>query len=303
MDKPKVTSTQYFAIWQAFSDLIGDIATGIVGLVTAFETAQYPPDVLATYHARNYRDALNCMAKYKQMCPPNQLIITENTGNKEECFIDVEWQHAEEQGPPILIGSTLAYLLELGRRGTGQNIRALSVSFSHPMGDMKILENYFGCPIEIGSDRNQLTLKRQDLDLAFTTYNKELLEILTPVLNQTMDQQQKTPSMTETVKSIIKEGLMGSQLNIQSTAKELNMSNRTLQRRLTEEGTSFKQLLSQVRREEAKTYLADSSLDIKEVAYLVGYEDLNSFYRAFRMWEGVTPSNWRLENKSGHNSK
>lgn len=60
--EPKVTAAEYFAIWQAFSDLIGDIAKAIIGLVSVFETAQFPPDVLATYHARDYRDALCRMA-------------------------------------------------------------------------------------------------------------------------------------------------------------------------------------------------------------------------------------------------
>lgn len=71
------------------------------------------------------------------------------------------------------------------------------------------------------------------------------------------------------------------------------MSDRTLQRRLTDENTSFKQLMTQARHEQAIEYLADPSLDIKEVAFLIGYEDQNSFYRAFRLWEGDTPSNWR----------
>ncbi|MNI96216.1 HTH-type transcriptional regulator VirS [compost metagenome] len=73
------------------------------------------------------------------------------------------------------------------------------------------------------------------------------------------------------------------------------MSDRTLQRRLTEENTSFKHLLTQARHEQAREYLADPSLDIKEVAFLIGYEDQNSFYRAFRLWEGATPSDWRTE--------
>lgn len=73
------------------------------------------------------------------------------------------------------------------------------------------------------------------------------------------------------------------------------MSDRTLQRRLTGENTSFKPLLTEARHEQALEYLADPSLDIKEVAFLLGYEDQNSFYRAFRLWEGVTPSNWRTE--------
>ena len=71
--EPVVTITQYFAIWQAYSDLMDDASKGMIRLATAFETAHYPPSVLTAYHARDYRDALNRMARYKQLCPPENL--------------------------------------------------------------------------------------------------------------------------------------------------------------------------------------------------------------------------------------
>jgi AraC-like DNA-binding protein len=290
--EPVVTTAQYFAIWQAYSDLTGDTAKGIIQLATVFETAKYPPTVLATYHARDYRDALNRMARYKQLCPPESLRITEEG---EYCTIELEWQHTEQPGPPMLVGITLAFLLELGRRGTGQPLTARFVEFSHSMGDIQTLEAYFGCRIKIGAKYNRLTLHRSDLDRLFVSYNEELLEILTPVLDQTLDEQQQSLSITEMVKWIMKRSLTGGRPDIQAVAKELSMSDRTLQRRLTDENTSFKQLLTQARHEQAIEYLADPSLEIKEVAFLIGYEDQNSFYRAFRLWEGNTPSNWRTE--------
>src|SRR5690606_35900940 len=70
-----VTTAQYFAIWQAYNDLIGDTARGIIKLVTVFETAQYPTAALATYHVRDFPDALNRMSRYKQLCPPVRLRI------------------------------------------------------------------------------------------------------------------------------------------------------------------------------------------------------------------------------------
>ncbi|USG67878.1 AraC family transcriptional regulator [Brevibacillus ruminantium] len=286
-----VTTAHYFRIWQAYSDLVGDTATGIIKLVTVFETAQYPPTVLATYHARNYRDALNRMARYKQLCPPESLRITEEG---ELCTIELEWIRSEQPGPPVLVGTTLAFLLELGRRGTGQPLPAQSVEFSQPMGDAAALEAYFGCPIRIGATANRLTLHRRDLDRPFISYNKELLEILTPVLDRTLDEQ-RSRSAAEMVKWILKRSLSGGRLDIRAVASDLGMSDRTLQRRLTEEGTTFTELLTHVRHEQARKYLADPKLDIKEVAFLIGYEDQNSFYRAFRLWEGDTPSNWRTE--------
>lgn len=288
---PVVTTAQYLAIWQAYSDIMGDIAKGIIKLTTAFEPAQYPPSVLATYHARDYRDALNRMARYKQLCPPEILRINE-TG--EHCTIELDWLSTEQSGPPMLVGITLAFLLELGRRGTGQPLIASFVEFSQSMGDIQALEAYFGCRIRVGTC-NRLTLHRKDLDQPFVSYNADMLEILTPVLDQTLGEQQRSRPITEIIKWIIKRSLTGGRPEIQTVARELGMSNRTLQRRLTDEGSSFKHLLTEVRHEQAREYLADISLDIKEVAFLIGYEDQNSFYRAFRHWEGATPSDWRSE--------
>lgn len=292
INEPEVTTAQYFAIWQAYSDLMGDTSTGIIKLATAFETAKYPPTVLATYHARDYRDALSRMVRYKQMCPPENLQMTEEG---EHCTIELEWQDTEQPGPPVLVGITLAFLLELGRRGTGYPLTAKLVEFSHSMGDVQALEAYFGCRIQMSARHNRLTLHRKDLDRLFVSYNEELLEILTPALDQSLDEQQRSLSTSEMVKWIMKRGLTGGRPNIQAVAKELSMSDRTLQRRLTDDNTSFKQLLIQARHEQAREYLADPAFDIKEVAYLIGYADQNSFYRAFRLWEGVTPSKWRTQ--------
>ncbi|MBM7541672.1 AraC family transcriptional regulator [Amphibacillus cookii] len=291
-----VTTSHYFAIWQAYAELISDTAKGIIKLVTSFETDHFPPTVLATYHARDYRDALKRMAKYKQLCPPESLHITEEG---ELCAIEIKTLHSEEPGLSLLTGITLAFLLELGRRGTGQPLTAKYVEFStHSIGDLKILEDYFGCPIQIGTSCNKLTIHRASLDLPFVSYNTELLEILTPILEQSLNGQQRSPSMTETVKWILKRSLAGGRPDIRTIASELGVSDRTLQRRLTEEGTSFKHLLGNVRHEQAREYLGDPSLNIKEIAFLIGYEDQNSFFRAFRIWEGVTPLKWRNEHLS-----
>jgi len=289
--EPFVSTDHYYAIWQAYSDLIGDPAEGIVKLATAFETAQYPPAALATFHARNYRDALSRMARYKQMCPPESLSIREEG---ERFVIELDWRHAKQPGPPVLVGITLAYLLELGRRGTGHHLKAISAAFVPDMGRVQVLEDYFGCPVRTGAERNLLTLNRSDLDRPFASYNQELLEILTPALDRTLDERQRRLTMSEKVKWILSRSLTGGRIDIRTVASELGVSDRTLQRRLSDEGASFKQLLTQTRHELALAYLSDPSLEIKEVAFLVGFEDQNSFYRAFRSWEGETPANWRL---------
>ncbi len=84
-------------------------------------------------------------------------------------------------------------------------------------------------------------------------------------------------------------------------AHELGRSERTLQRRITEDGATYRQLLEEARRELGRQMLGNPAAEINEIAYLLGYQDTSSFYRAFREWEGVTPNQW-LEYKSQQRS-
>ncbi|WP_128102008.1 AraC family transcriptional regulator [Paenibacillus sp. DCT19] len=292
-----VNITQYYAIWQAYSDLAGDIAHGMIQLATIYEVTKFPPPILATFHARDYRDALQRMARYKMLCPPESLKIIEDG---EDCILDLQWLDTDESCPPLLVGITLAFLLELGRRGTGRHLTASAVEFAQPMGDLQVLEGYFGCRVRTDANHNRLSLHRKDLDIPFHSYNAELLEILTPALDRTLHEHQGNRSLSETVKWIMKRSFSAGRPDVHMVAKELGMSNRTLQRRLTDESTNFNHLLTEARHEQARVYLSDLSLDIKEVAFLIGYEDQNSFYRAFRTWEGDTPANWRIEHAEGY---
>ncbi len=148
-----------------------------------------------------------------------------------------------------------------GRRGTGRHVTPLRVDFTRP--DPKTGDHaaWFGCEIRWGAPRNVLILKSEDLDRSFPGHNPELLEILTPALAD--------------------------------VARDLGLSERTLQRRITEEGKTFRDLLVEARQELGRRLLADPTAEIEEVACLLGYQDTSSFYRAFRDWEGVTPNRWR----------
>ena len=104
--------------------------------------------------------------------------------------------------------------------------------------------------------------------------------------------------MSHQVKWVIEQHLSAGSPQIALVAKELGVSVRTLQRRITNEGHTFKELLNQVRLNVAKRYLSDSDMSLHEISVLLGYDDQNSFYRAFKSMEGDTPSGWRENNRS-----
>jgi AraC-like DNA-binding protein len=85
----------------------------------------------------------------------------------------------------------------------------------------------------------------------------------------------------------------GARPTVDGVARRLHLSPRTLQRRLGEERTTYQQQLDQVRRTSARRLLANTELDPVEIAFLLGFEEPNSFARAFRAWERTTPARWR----------
>lgn len=86
---------------------------------------------------------------------------------------------------------------------------------------------------------------------------------------------------------------------LEAISRQLNMTARTLRRRLDQEGTSFKRLMEEAKRRDALQLLDDPKLDIQRVAQLLGYQDPANFTRAFRQWTGQTPSQYRATRRSG----
>ena len=115
------------------------------------------------------------------------------------------------------------------------------------------------------------------------------------VYNSYMRQQLEDDSLKAQVKTILKKLLARHRPRLEDVGRELHLSSRTLQRRLLEEQITFHSLVEEARRDLAKHYLVQSSLELNETAYLLRYEDSNSFIRAFHKCEGTCPGEWRID--------
>ncbi|NTJ62049.1 AraC family transcriptional regulator [Agrobacterium rhizogenes] len=288
-DSGMVTTAQYFAIFRALEELVPEPALGL-RLVREADTAVHPPSTLAAFHARDYRDGLYRVARFKRLCTPEQLSFSEEKG---EVSITSDWIYANEPEPAIATDVAFAFLVELGRRGTNQPITPVRVEFMRAGPKSDLYQAFFGCTIKYGAPRNTLVLKSSDLDRPFPGHNPELLEILTPALAAAMGELQARSSIGDQVKVVLKRSLASGRPELSQVAQDLNMSERTLQRRITDEGKTFRELLSEARQDLGRQLLSNPTTDIDEVACLLGYQDRSSFYRAFRDWEGLTPLQWR----------
>jgi AraC-like DNA-binding protein len=185
----------------------------------------------------------------------------------------------------------------IGRRGTEVPLTPQRLELTRPAAHRDILEDHYGCRVKFKTNRNGLVFRKSDVDRPFVTHNAELLAMLAPQLEAELNDRQSQQTIRDQVKQTLKRLLAGQRPSIVEVAGELNLSARTLQRRLTEAGLTFQEVLEEARRELARHYLLQSSLELNETAYLLGYENANSFFRAFRHREGASPGQWRNDHR------
>lgn len=152
----------------------------------------------------------------------------------------------------------------------------------------------------VGTDRirwnagkNGVALPASVLDLPISTADPTLLALMDRQAKQALAGRAAPTRFLGDVKARIAAGLDAAPPEIGALAAQLRMSRRTLQRRLADEGVSFRQLVDDVRRDRALELVADAGRPLGEVAFQLGYAELSPFLRAFRRWTGTTPASWR----------
>ena len=293
-DKILVSTEEFFALYRGIAQASGDPGFGLK-LGTEERIELYDPIRIAALSARSFRDAVGRFSRYKQLTCPEGIRIVKR-GN--ESAVQFVWLLAHEEEPPLLVDLCFAWIVGIGHRGTGRPLNPKRVELQRPPAHREMYEAHFRCPVKFKSNQNALVFSNADMELPFVTYNPDLLAIVAPQLEAELAQQLADKTFTEQAKGILKQLLAGQRPGIQDLARELHVSTRTLQRRLTEQGITFQRLLEEARRELARHYLLHSSLELNQTAYLLGYEDPNSFFRAFHHWEGTTPGQWRLLQKN-----
>ena len=189
---------------------------------------------------------------------------------------------------------TLAAVFLRTRTATGQRYPLIRVEFSHeaPL-DTREHERIFECPVVFGASRCQMVIDREVWNTPRAGSNPELFSVLDRHAQMLLSQRPAADDVASRVRDAIDEELRGGNPELESIARKLAMSGRTLQRRLKEEGLLFADLLDAARFEAAKTYLARHDVAGAEVAYLLGFAEPSSFNHAFKRWSGRTPTDYR----------
>jgi AraC-like DNA-binding protein len=190
----------------------------------------------------------------------------------------------------------LAAALKLAREGTGQEIVPLQVSFAHPAPPEETEHRrFFGVPVRFGAGSTSMILSGLDAARPMLGADEALSSIVRRRLDKALaarDQRDRGP-MSVRVRRLMVDDPGGATVTPASVARALAVSRRTLSRRLADEGTSFRDILDDVRRESACALLQDRSLSVGDVAFFLQYSEPAAFHRAFRRWTGQTPQDFR----------
>jgi AraC-like DNA-binding protein len=285
----KSNEVEYFALYRGIAEATDDPGFGLK-LGTEDRVERYDPIRITALSARSFRDALQRIARYKQLTCPEEIRVVERAN---ECTVQFVWLQAQEKEPAFLVDMCFAWIVAIARQGIGRPLSPKRVEFQRTTTHREMYETHFRCSVKFKANQNALVFSKADMELPFVTHNAELLAIVAPKLEAELAEQLGHKTFREQAKAILKRSVAGQRPGIQALAGELHLSTRTLQRRLTEEGITFQRLLEEARHDLARHYLLHSSLELNQTAYLLGYEDANSLFRAFHRWEGTSPGQWR----------
>ncbi len=197
---------------------------------------------------------------------------------------------------PAQIDMGMAMSIHICRLNFGEDLKPVAVSFMHD--EPACAEEYFAlfkAPVRFSADRDSMTFSFPDVDRYLMGANSQLARLNDQVMIEYLAKLDKDDIINR-VTAAVADMLPSGSVVDEKIAATLNMSVRSLQRRLKEAGTTFRTILDTVRKDLASTYVHDPDIELAEVAFLLGFSDQSAFSRAFKRWTGNPPSEVR---KSG----
>jgi AraC-like DNA-binding protein len=277
----EMTREQFFRFWRVMlaDKSPRELADWFLALVDAAMPAPY----LAALCSRNLRSGFERLAEYKPIIAPLRMSLGPCRGGE---WVMLDW--GVDDVPFSLALVELCALRNLAEKGIGRRVVPLRAQIPGAEGfPDTIAREILGVPVEPGPTI-QVAFAKADLYTAFNTSNPVTLKILEENLQQRLST--VSERWSERLKFTLKRLLSDQRIRIEDAAEALSCSPRLLQRQLLAEGTNFKAVLDETRRELAMFYLGRLRFSPKETSFMLGYSEPATFYRAFRRWSDQSPS-------------
>jgi AraC-like DNA-binding protein len=286
----RLSHTAAIRLWEAAGRITNDPDLGL-HVAGAIRPGQFGALEYALRTSANLREAFTRLAAYHRILHDAAQVSFEID---RECTIVSHRLPLPGGAPRPVSEFILAAWLVTARQATGVEIAPIEVRFPHAE-PANVCEHrrVFGCPLKFEQRRSELVLSRKLLDLALLKADPVLQQIVEAQVLALLRKLPKAEATTDAVRRFLAEELSNGQPKLAQLALRLRMSTRTLHRRLEQEGTSFRRVLNEVRRELAVRHLVERRLVIGEIAFLLGFSEVSAFHRAFKQWTGHAPHAYR----------
>lgn len=179
------------------------------------------------------------------------------------------------------------------RRAAGVEWPLAEVGFAFPRpASSATHERVFGCPVFFSRSDTELALSGRVWNSPSASASSELLRVLEQHADVMVSTLRHAEPVKQRVVRVLTEELRGADPSLANVARRLGLSERTLQRRLRDEGSSFADVLDETRKHVAGQYMQKKGFALTEIAYLLGFSEQSAFSRAFQRWHGLPPSRY-----------
>lgn len=287
-EEPKVPPLAWLRFMGAASEVDVD---GLLPLrlIEALPDQVFSPPLFAALCSPDLRTATQRLQALKPLVAPLTLHLDEVDRGLVATF---DWHAGAVAVPAWLLLYEVLLLVEIARMGTRERVVPLAVTLPTPPADPDAFEAHLGCRVEPAATL-AVVFSAADADRPFASRHDGMWSVFEPELRRRLHELDADATFIDRTRSVLLEALPGGQTAIGDVARRLAVSGRTLQRRLRDEGTSFQDLVRDVRQQLADHYLQTTTLTVSEIAHLLGFDAPTSFSRAYQDWTGRSPSELR----------
>jgi AraC-like DNA-binding protein len=232
------------------------------------------------------------LARYSQTT--NEALVVEISRQKDEVILVIRRVQEFDEPHRQFFELLALWFVRTLRKETNRDFTPLRVTFTHSRNsDLKEVHRLLHCPVDFAQAVDSWILPQRVMDLPIASGDSQLLKILTAHADDLLAERPSVTGLQSVVANQLASLLPSGESRAVVVARQLGMSQRSLTRHLAEEGTTFAQILEQLRRRLASRYLADDRMSVQQTAWLLGYSEVGAFNHAYKRWTGTTPGRTR----------
>ena len=294
----RLSIPRYMRLGHAAIQLTGDPALGLrMGQLSRLN--QLGLAGVTAAQAPTVREAARCISRFEALYGSNyrgQSSFHEDASGAWLRFYSISPYNSYNR---FVVDSVIASWLHQLSSISGAPLRAerIEIEFAQPdyHGDYALLGD---CAVQFGAEHNQLRLSQDALAQRNPAHCPSTWRLLLNLCERELEQMTRTRTLRERITSLLGPLLNGGrEPDLEEVAARLKLPTWTLRRKLAEEGTRFRAILNDTRRDLAMTYIRDTELAFGEIAYLLGFASAEAFQRAFKRWNNQTPGEFRRSHR------